>query len=273
LIQWQTEGLTLFKSDLYETISSVIETDDLILVVDPCWLPREVASIREFVHRRREDKPVYLLFTHSDYDHILGYGAFPEAAVITSHAFADKTLADQEEIIEQIHTFDDEYYVRRDYAMVYPTVDHIITKEGETLTVGDTKMTFYFSPGHNIDGMFTVIEPFGVLLAGDYLSDLEFPYIYHSSTLYEKSILKLDTIVSSHSIQTLVTGHGNYTQDPLEMKRRQTKDLAYIHAMRHAVAIQDQSFIDQMINSCPFPRNMRKFHRNNQLLFEKEANI
>ncbi len=31
----------------------------------------------------------------------------------------------------------------------------------------------YNAPGHNDDGLFTIIEPFGLMLSGDYLCDVE----------------------------------------------------------------------------------------------------
>lgn len=70
----------------------------------------------------------------------------------------------------------------------------------------------------------------------------------------------------------MIPGHGNLTVDPLEMKQRQTDSFVYIHEMRNRILNGNQSQIDQLIEGCKFPRNMRKFHRNNQLLFEKERN-
>ena len=42
MIAIQKDGLTVFQSTLWKTTSSVIETNDLILVVDPTWLPNEI---------------------------------------------------------------------------------------------------------------------------------------------------------------------------------------------------------------------------------------
>src|SRR4051812_2483107 len=120
MIVWKDENTTLFQSVLYETISSVVITDDCVIVVDPCWLPHEVEGIVRYVESKRENRPLYLLFTHSDCDHIIGYQAFPNATVIASDAFHRKSSEEKAHIIEQIKAFDDEYYVTRNYKIMYP---------------------------------------------------------------------------------------------------------------------------------------------------------
>ncbi|WP_077212621.1 MBL fold metallo-hydrolase [Bacillus dakarensis] len=271
MIVWKDENLTLFRSVLYETISSVLVTEDCVIVVDPCWLPHEVEEIKQYVKEVIGSRPLYLLFTHSDYDHIIGYRAFPEAKVIASHAFDTKSLNDKEDIIEQIKEFDDEYYVSRNYEIDYPKVDHPIKGEEVSFSIGNTKLTFFQAPGHNDDGMLTVIEPMGIIIAGDYFSDIEFPYIYFSSYEYEKTVLKLDYILEHYPINLLVTGHGTPTRDFAEMKKRQHDSLDYIHKMREFVVEENKESIDQIIEGCKFPRNMKKFHKNNQLLFKSES--
>jgi hydroxyacylglutathione hydrolase len=270
LILWKDEHTTIFRSALYETTSSVVVTDDCVIVVDPNWLPHEIEEIKRYVDEVKEDRVIYLLFTHSDYDHIIGYRAFPDAIVIASGAFNRKSMIDKEQIIEEIKTFDDNYYVSRNYEVVYPKVDHIIDGDGTSIQIGQTKLTFFQAQGHNDDGLFTIIEPIGIFLCGDYFSDIEFPYIYFSSLEYEKTILKLDDIISHFDIKLLVTGHGNPTKDRTEMKKRQQDSLEYIVKMRQYILTNNKEAIVQLINDCKYPRNMKKTHHNNTLLMEKE---
>lgn len=263
-------GITLFKSDLFETISVVAETDDLVLVADPSWLPREVEEIRRFVDERLSGRPLYLLFTHSDYDHVLGAAAFEGAATIASCALRDQSAEHQAAVVEMIRQFDDDYYITRPYPIVYPVIDHAIIADGETLKTGRTTMTFYQAPGHTDDGLFTVIEPLGLLIAGDYYSAIEFPYTDHSSAAYEATIGKLDRILTDHRIELLVSGHGDPASSKDEMIRRQKSAAAYIHAMRKAVASGDQATIDGLIEGHPHPRSKRQFHEANRRLFLRE---
>lgn len=273
MIIWNDGSTTLFRSVLYETISSVVKTDDCVLIVDPSWLPNEIEEIVMYVDSIRGNLPLYLLFTHSDYDHIIGYNAFPEAKVIASQQFTSKSRKEKEDIIEQIKAFDDDYYISRPYKITYPNVDISIKDDECILEIGGTRCVFFQAPGHNNDGIFTIIEPIGVFLAGDYFSDIEFPYIYFNSSEYEKSILKLDTILSDYPINLLVTGHGNPTSDQLEMKRRQQDSLKYIRNLRELILAKDEVGINHLIDGCRFPRNMKKFHHENYLLLKKELFI
>ncbi|NBD25264.1 MBL fold metallo-hydrolase [Paenibacillus glycinis] len=274
MIKLRKGALTIFESALYKTTSTVIQSEDAVLIVDPCWLPHEVQEIRRYADDAAVNgKRKYVLFTHSDFDHIIGYGAFPDAEIIASAAFADKDEAAKAKIVEQILAFDDDYYLERPYEIRYPEVAHRMERDGQQLALGDSgslRLTCYQSPGHNDDGLFTVVEPLGLLLAGDYWSDIEFPYIYHGSALYETALAKLDTMLGMHDIARLIPGHGASTTDKAEMKRRQAADYAYIAAMRAAVRAGDQASIDALIEGCRFPRNLRKFHRGNQALFERE---
>lgn len=270
MLKWKAGSIALFQSDLYETNSLVVETSDYVLVADPCWLPREVEEIRQYVEGIRAGRKLLLLFTHSDFDHIIGYGAFPEAEVIASRAFADKSTAEQESILEQIREFDDSYYLRRPYELTYPVVDHVMEADGQVMTFGDIILTGYSARGHNNDGMFTLIEPLGLFIAGDYLSDVEFPYIEDSSVSYEETLHKVELIIARNPITLMVPGHGETTSSLNEIRRRRDAGLNYIQNMRVAVASGEQEIIDQLIAGCAFPRNLAKFHQSNQLLFQNE---
>lgn len=268
MISFQNSRITVFQSALYHTTSSVITLDDCTIVVDPTWLPHEVQEIRAYVDQLGKGWPVYLIFTHSDWDHILGYGAFPEAKVIASAKFQQQP--ERTDIVEQIQTFDDRYYLKRDYDITYPEVDLVIHEDGQQLQLGQTTVTFYLSPGHTADGIITVIEPEGILLAGDYLSDIEFPYVYSSSVDYEATMEKLEQVLSRHDVRVLVPGHGNVTTDPAAMKARIEQSVRYLQTVRQYVNEGNQARLDAMIDQVPFPRGMKNYHEHNQQIIRKE---
>lgn len=264
------ENISIFRSILQETASTVIMTRDVVLVVDPTWLPQEVEEIRAYVSRILGQRTLYLLFTHSDFDHIIGYKAFLGAQVIASGAFAKSGPEKRERIMAKIKSFDDGFYLTRPYDLAFPEIDHAFEHDGDTLQAGDLQLTFYNAPGHNDDGMFTVIEPLGILLSGDYFCDVEFPYIYYSGDLYEKTLLKLDEIMGRFDLKLLIPGHGNFATDKKEMKKRQSDSLTYLYSMRKLIKENDQNAIDHLIDGYKFPSIMKDFHRKNQLLLKKE---
>ena len=106
----------------------MVKTDDVVLVVDPAWLPDEVALIREYVNSIKENRSVFLILTHSDYDHIIGYRAFEPDKVFTSEALINNPEKDA--IVEQMLDFDQQYYIQRPYPLEYPTGDFMVYRDG-----------------------------------------------------------------------------------------------------------------------------------------------
>jgi hydroxyacylglutathione hydrolase len=83
-------NVTIFQSALFQTNSTVILTDDAVLVVDPAWLPDEVLAIQQYAESIRGRRSLFLVYTHSDYDHIIGHGAFRPDKVFATKAFAER---------------------------------------------------------------------------------------------------------------------------------------------------------------------------------------
>lgn len=269
MIAFRSDVVTVFESALYRTTSTLVHTSGLLLLADPTWLPSEVAAIRAEVDRLGRGRPFYLLFTHSDYDHILGYGAFPEARTIASEAFVRNPEA--ENTLEQIRKFDDDYYLRRDCPLSYPSIAEAIGQDGQVLQAGDTKLTFFLAPGHNPDGLFTLIEPAGILLAGDYLSNVEFPFVYHSFRAYEQTLDKAEALIRSGRVRLLVPGHGDPAARPSEMLRRLADSQAYLREARATVQ-EGKPFPEEALwQRYAFRRNQASYHRANLELLRLEV--
>ena len=177
---------------------------------------------------------------------------------------------DLHKILEQINQFDDEYYIERDYPVCYPKIDIIIRSDGQTLKFDRSALTFFLAPGHNPDGIFTLVQPGNVWIAGDYLSDVEFPYIYYSSKLYENTLKKGVDIMEKFSPSLLVPGHGNATADIDEMKKRIEESESYIRLLKKCVQNEVPFPFDQLMLKYRFPGIMKRFHEENVALIRKE---
>ena len=267
-IQYQNTHITVFESALFRTTTSLIVTDDLVLLVDPNWLPIEIEFIQKAVKEVQSNKPLYLLFTHSDYDHIIGYEAFPTATIIASEAFVNNP--NKATILQQIRDFDDEYYIKRPYLTTYPKVDIVIKEDGQALKVGETILHFYLAPGHNIDSVFTILPQQGLWIAGDYLSNIEFPYIYHCSTEYEKTLGKIAAFFEKYTIEVMVTGHGDVALTQGEIETRAKDSLAYIQLLRQCLKAGTTFDFDKLMQHYAFPKIMKKFHDANVELMRKD---
>jgi len=257
MIVYQSETVVVFQSALYQTTSTLIDAESALLLIDPAWLPAEVSEIQSHVVAIRRGRPLYLLFTHSDFDHIIGYGAFPEAVVIASAAFTDHPA--KEYPVKQIHDFDTKYYLKRTYPISYPKVDLAVVNDGERMKIGKCELTFYLAPGHTKDGLLTVIEPGGIMAAGDHLSDVEFPFIFDSYESYLETIIKMKTIVDAGNIQLLIPGHGSVTNSPEDIQQRVDQSLHYLQSLEKKEEDSEKMLTEQY----EFYEGMKDTHLHN----------
>lgn len=265
---YRDPNVTIFQSALFQTNSTVVKTDDMVLVVDPGWLPDEVLAIRHYVDAIRGKRPVFLLFTHSDYDHIIGYKAFEADKIFATETFA--LNPDKESILEQVREFDDKFYINRAYPIEYPEADFTVYRDGVQYRYGQTKMTFYLTPGHTADSMMVVVWQLGLCFAGDYLSDVEFPLIYHSSVEYIKTLEKLPTIHDRNWFTRLVPGHGAPALSIADWLERRTEHLSYIYAVRESIATGVPFDEVSLWERYRYPRLQKKFHEDNLALVRRE---
>lgn len=257
--------MTVFQSALYKTTSAVIKTNHTMILTDPTWLPEEVEMIKQHVYEQIGDRDLHIIYTHSDFDHIIGAGAFPEAKVIASEEFHSNPY--KQEIVQQNVDFDQKYYLSRNYNHIYPSVDHLITQDGQKLELGDISLTFYKAPGHTNDSLFTVVEPYGVFLSGDYLSDVEFPFIFSGYQDYVATIEKARSIFEIHDVFIQVPGHGNTTDNPLELKNRLETSKWYLENLLS----EDESIVNELSKTYTFYEGMKSIHDSNKDLAKKEG--
>ncbi|CAH0122311.1 hypothetical protein PAE9249_04859 [Paenibacillus sp. CECT 9249] len=244
MIQYSNERITVFQSALFQTTSTVVNLDDGIFIVDPTWLPAEISEIKGHVKSIQGNKQCYLLFTHGDFDHIIGYNAFPGAITIGSAGLLNHP--NKEGTVGEIKDFDAKYYIVRDYEIEFPQLDIVVKRDGQQVAIGSTNLTFYLAPGHTADGLFTIVDSMGIWLAGDYLSDIELPYIYHSAIAYEQTLKKAEKLMSAHDIKLFIPGHGRHTVDRSEMAERIAVSLDYLERLKQAVMNGDESAIAKM---------------------------
>lgn len=267
-ITYKDRNVTIFQSALFQTNTVVVRMDDCVIVVDPSWLPDEVARIKQYTDQVRGKDPLFLVFTHSDYDHIIGYGAFKADKVITSEAFA--TNPDKEKRIEEMLAFDDAHYIKRSYPLVYPRTDFTVYKDAAQFRYGNTKLSFFLAPGHTNDSMLMLLWNLGLCVSGDYLSDIEFPFIYSSSVDYLATLEKITHIHDHNFFTKLIPGHGNPALDINDWLHRRTESMAYILAVRESIATGVHFDTDSLWERYDFPRLQGKFHAENVALMTRE---
>lgn len=263
MIQYNKDNIRVFQSSLYLTTSAVIETDEAIIMTDPNWLPHEVEQIKSYINKIKNGKQLYIIFTHSDFDHIIGSGAFPDAKVIASIELDENKH--KNDVMKKVNNFDQNYYIQRNYKPEYPKVDFVISEDGQKMNLGTCTLTFYKATGHTNDGLFTVIEPYGILLTGDYLSDVEFPFIYSSYPDYLETMEKAENIFTKHNISVHIPGHGHTTENKEEMQDRLEFSQEYLEQL-----LNDQQDMEEVLyKKYTFFEGMRENHSNNRKMAKK----
>src|SRR5699024_9983792 len=109
MIQFQNDFITVFQIELYKTTSTVIEREEAITVDDHKMLHSKITKMKQFINEIIQNKQLYLILTHSDFDHIIAAGAFPEAKIIATKTFENQPH--KQEIIDEINHFDHMYYL------------------------------------------------------------------------------------------------------------------------------------------------------------------
>ena len=267
-IQFESNELVIFESALYRTTSSLIIGDSYLLLVDPNWLPIELEFIKKYIQINCKNKSEYILFTHSDYDHIIGYGLFKEYKSIASQKFIDNT--DTDKILNQIRKFDDEYYVNRNYKIEYPKIEISIIKEIEELKIGKDLYQFYQAPGHTKDSIIVYNKSKETVIVGDYLSNIEFPFIYHSWKSYLDTLKIFQKIINENPITLLITGHGDYTTDKNEMIKRIEDSRSYIEECLSSIKDKKNFQKQKLFEKYEFSASMKASHDTNMKLIENE---
>lgn len=264
-IQLETENLVIFQSALYQTTTTLVKTNQYVLLVDPNWLPEEIQLIKTYVEKIKGELPLYLLFTHSDFDHIIAAGAFESDGIIASKAFAMEM--DREKILNDIKKFDSQYYVSRDYPIIYPEATIVIKEDNQQVTIEDEAIVLYLAPGHTKDGIFAYIPSQQILIVGDYLSNVEFPFIEHLEH-YKETLNKASKLIDGKPINYLIPGHGQFTSNKEEMKRRVQDSWQYINDLQNNVP--QEALLKERY---PFYDGMQELHHMNQLLVNKKEQM
>lgn len=258
-IQYRNDGITVFESALYRTTCTVISLAQSVLIVDPNWLPDEIDFIADYVQQHYSGYTQYLIFTHSDYDHIIGYGKFPKAKVIASEKLTSNPR--KQEILKQIEDFDNEYYITRNYPLAYPAVNYSIHTDVQTLTIDNTQLIFYLAPGHVTDGLFILIPSKNCWIAGDYLSNIEIPFVDDNLNDYILTLTKAQSILDQYKeITILITGHGDLAVSRMEIQNRINNDSFYLKSLGN----KDDEKVDHLIKKYSFHPVMKMAHEKNK---------
>lgn len=266
-------GVFVRSSHIQQMQSVVLVTDDLLVVVDPAYFPDELLEIRTFCRKFENGvRKQILILTHSDFDHIIGAHDYEGYEVIAAATWDSEN---EDYAIRRIFTFDSEYYVSRSWSgqMNRCRIDHY-AGDGEHYT----DLVFYHACGHTNDGLVTIHGRTAIV--GDYLSALEFPFIYSSYRDYERTLAKLRTIMDKHDIDCVISQHGpaavtrGEILDRIESSERYINDVLTLlsSAVKEGLAESEVLARGNEIHfaGAPISVGIQKFHEENVRMMLRE---
>lgn len=227
-------GVAVQMSNMFQMNSLVITgpsgSEGATVVVDPGWFPDEVAELKAIAAASAAGRATHVLLTHPDFDHVVGWAEFPGAELI---AHPDAARRDPMKSREDVEKLDRRCGVVRPRPYRYPPATAFSAQA--TLDLGCETALLFAAPGHVGDALFTVLPEPRLLIAGDYLSDIEFPFIYHSLRDYRATLELARRLCREYAITCAVPGHGPIAGTPAEIARRIDTDIDYLDDLRAAV--------------------------------------
>ena len=168
-----------------------------------------------------------MLITHGDWDHVCGIGAFPDAVVSmgeeTAAKVADGSRAQSIQRAAEAHGF---------ATSGAPRVDETFQR-GRAVELGEFVVETFPLVGHTPDGTGFRLRELGLLVVGDHLSPVEFPFAT-SPSAYRSTLAGLIELLREDQPQTVIPGHG----PPLTAEEAlgvAEADLRYLRSLHGAV--------------------------------------
>jgi glyoxylase-like metal-dependent hydrolase (beta-lactamase superfamily II) len=219
------EDVWVSQTPLWQTNAVLARSGEDALLCDPCFTADEIERLAALA--RETGGPIQLLITHGDFDHVCGIGCIPEAVVVAGAATAERITSGMAG--EQLAA------AGAEWGVAWPTalrVDRIV--EPGRLQCGGFEVEAIEATGHTPDGLAYVLVEQGVLLPGDYLSDMTYPFVLGRLDEAIATVQRLLDALERHDLRWVVSGHGR-ALTPGEAAAVGASDLAYLEALARAV--------------------------------------
>ena len=198
------------------------------MLIDSPYFPDELEALPQLLAQTGFAPVTALLATHADFDHLLGRFAFPSLALGVGEPTALRLRADPGVAQRDLRAADADHYVVRPAPLRLG--DWQALPVPGRLEVGGEEVELHPAEGHTADGTAFHAPHAGLLVVGDFLSDVEIPMISPGGSLaeYRLTLARLAPLVEG--ARTVVPGHGG-AHDRDSALRILDEDLTYLDAL------------------------------------------
>jgi glyoxylase-like metal-dependent hydrolase (beta-lactamase superfamily II) len=247
-----------------------VVTSDGVVVFDALGTPSHGWALLQQIRKLTETKIRYVVGSHYHADHIYGLQAFKDHtdAVIIAQERAGEYKENEETADEKANQRLDQ---RR--GALFPWVDKntrvvppdITFKDRITITLGDRRLTLlYAGPAHSSSDMMMMVEPDGVLFAGDIVQNSRIPHMNSDDVSTTQWLAALGE-VEKLDPKFIIPGHGKAST---QAKQAIAFTRDYIQAVRSAMAkaVRDWTDFDVAYAATDWSayRDMPAFAANNR---------
>ncbi len=215
----------VLTSRIWQTNCTLVRSGDESFVIDSPILPDELEMLPA-VLEQTGFRSSGLLATHGDWDHLLGRLALPGDALGVAETTAARLHAHPGEAQRELRAFDESNYIERQGTLTLGSLQ-ALPVPGHC-GIGDGELELHPADGHTEDGMAVWVGWAGVLVAGDYLSGVEIPFIAEGGgtvPAYIATLERLRPLVEGAG--HVVPGHGPVVESA-KARALLEEDLAYL---------------------------------------------
>jgi glyoxylase-like metal-dependent hydrolase (beta-lactamase superfamily II) len=225
------ESALLITSAFWQTNAVALHAGGEAVLIDSPYLPDELDALPGLLAGAGFE-PEGLLATHADFDHLLGRLAYPGKTLGIGESSVERLRREPGQAQRGLRDYDAKFYISRPAPLTLGQVQGLPVPGRLDLGTGADAVELELHPaeGHTSDGMALLAEPLGLLVVGDYLSDVEIPWIAEGGSLedYRATLARLGPLVERAA--TIVSGHGApHTRD--EALRLLDEDVDYLDAV------------------------------------------
>ncbi len=218
------DDIYVFTSELYvKVMAGAIFTSQGVVIIDTLLFPHETSELVDLVRRKSKSEVLYVINTHSHFDHVYGNYLF-EGAEVIAHELCRQILQKHgakglNEAKEQIP----------DLAEVQLCLPSITFAKELILRLGDKTLRLMHMPGNTPDSIVVYVREDKVLFAGDTVMPV--PYIVDGDRLELKESLRA---IGKLGMDNIVQGHGGVILRG-EVKETLRSSIAYLDAIYQRV--------------------------------------